>query len=973
MVLILFAALLLVCMITDGLVFSTPGHYVCAFMFGVFGYVSFLVVIGMFLGGVRLVTGRKLFKTGRRFALCALVAVLAVLLINVIGLRGFAGENYGGYISAAYQRGENGVSSATAGGALFAVVGYPLVGLLGNAGAYAVIGIFIALALYFAVRSFLSPAPKAAVRREKRRAEPQGLEFKDYPVSGAVPEPEPKAPALYVGVDDFELRTKREQAAAEKKSDVFKILYPDKAKENSQGAALGYSVNTANAAPEDDLKKKIEYIKTPTTIDLKTYNFDPLGKGAGAAKDTAGGYTRVSEPVKPAEGTAERPPMFEHDDTDYTEDESGKRGEAYGRYTEIEEEDAEETPAPPPILSFGRKAKEPEPPREEPRRAERILPVEPVAEPKREERRIDPVESFPRERQSVAEETPLIGRERSRSLFDEESEKPAETNVPAFNEEEFTRSRRGADFIKEEEVPAEEPPVPPRGRIAPPTEEPKADTGFHPPINVKYNRPPMDLFKVYRQDPNAPQEDYVERSHVIERTLSEFGIDAQVVNYVHGPTVTRYELNLPAGVPVKKIPNHADDIAMRLESENGVRIEAPIPGKNLVGIEVPNRVKTTVGLRDILESDNFQKSKAGALTFALGKNLVGEAVTDNLAKGPHYLVAGATGMGKSVCLNSMIVSMISKYSPEELRLILVDPKQVEFTVYNHLPHLMIDEIITNAQKAIATLQWAVEEMESRYTLFRENEVRDIDEYNETVASDTVAKIPKLVIIVDEVADLMQYNKRDLEAKIMSLSAKARAAGIHLVLATQRPSVDVITGVIKANLPSRIAFRVSNATDSLTILNEGGAEKLLGNGDMLYRNAQMQKCDRIQGSFISMPEVKAVVNYIKENNEAYFNDAAAKAIEDSIKPQEDSSSDEDGGVSERSVSDDKLFVEALRFVITSKSASISMLQRRFSVGYSKAGSLIDQMDRLGYISPFDGSRARQVLISKEEFEEKYGAL
>ena len=974
MVLILFAALLLVCMITDGLVFSTPGHYVCVFMFGVFGYVSFLVVIGMFLGGVRLVTGRKLFKTGRRFALCALVAVLAVLLVNVIGLRGFAGENYGGYISAAYQRGENGVSSATAGGALFAVVGYPLVGLLGNAGAYAVIGIFIALALYFAVRSFLSPAPKAAVRREKRRAEPQGLEFKDYPVSGAVPEPEPKAPALYVGVDDFELRTKREQAAAEKKSDVFKILYPDKAKENSQGAALGYSVNTANAAPEDDLKKKIEYIKTPTTIDLKTYNFDPLGKGTGAAKDTAGGYTRVSEPVKPAEGAAERPPMFEHDDTDYTEDESGKRGGGvrplYGDRGRGRGRNAR-------AASHSVFRQEGEGTRTAPRRApprgtHSARRARRGAEKRRAENRSRGI--FPaRTAERCGNETPLIGRERSRSLFDEESEKPAETNVPAFNEEDFTRSRRGADFIKEEEVSAEEPPVPPRGRIAPPAEEPKADTGFHRPINVKYNRPPMDLFKVYRQDPNAPQEDYVERSHVIERTLSEFGIDAQVVNYVHGPTVTRYELNLPAGVPVKKIPNHADDIAMRLESENGVRIEAPIPGKNLVGIEVPNRVKTTVGLRDILESDNFQKSKAGALTFALGKNLVGEAVTDNLAKGPHYLVAGATGMGKSVCLNSMIVSMISKYSPEELRLILVDPKQVEFTVYNHLPHLMIDEIITNAQKAIATLQWAVEEMESRYTLFRENEVRDIDEYNETVASDTVAKIPKLVIIVDEVADLMQYNKRDLEAKIMSLSAKARAAGIHLVLATQRPSVDVITGVIKANLPSRIAFRVSNATDWLTILNEGGAEKLLGNGDMLYRNAQMQKCDRIQGSFISMPEVKAVVNYIKENNEAYFNDAAAKAIEDSIKPQEDSSSDEDGGVSERSVSDDKLFVEALRFVITSKSASISMLQRRFSVGYSKAGSLIDQMDRLGYISPFDGSRARQVLISKEEFEEKYGAL
>ena len=432
------------------------------------------------------------------------------------------------------------------------------------------------------------------------------------------------------------------------------------------------------------------------------------------------------------------------------------------------------------------------------------------------------------------------------------------------------------------------------------------------------------------------------------------------------------QLSLPAGVPVKKVPNHADDIAMRLESENGVRIEAPIPGKNLVGVEVPNRVKTTVGLRDILESETFKKDKPGALTFALGKNLVGEAVTETLAKGPHYLVAGSTGMGKSVCLNSMIISLITKYSPEELRLILVDPKQVEFNDYEHLPHLMIDEIITNAQKAIATLQWAVDEMEARYAKFRESGVRDINEYNENVADDTVPKVPKVVIIVDEVSDLMQYNRRDLEAKILSLSQKARAAGIHLVLATQRPSVDVITGVIKANLPSRIAFRVSNAADSGTILGESGAEKLLGNGDMLYKNAQMPKCERVQGAYISSSEVKSIVAYIKENNESYFNDAAAKAIEESIRPKE-SESEEDDAVTERNVSDDKLFVEALRHVITTGSASISMLQRRFSVGYSKAGSLVDQMDRLGYISPFDGSRARQVLITKEEFEEKYGEL
>lgn len=273
------------------------------------------------------------------------------------------------------------------------------------------------------------------------------------------------------------------------------------------------------------------------------------------------------------------------------------------------------------------------------------------------------------------------------------------------------------------------------------------------------------------------------------------------------------------------------------------------------------------------------------------------------------------------------------------------------------------------------MQWAVDEMEARYTKFRENEVRGIDEYNEEIASSTVPRIPKLVIIVDEVSDLMQYNKRDLEAKILSLSQKARAAGIHLVLATQRPSVDVITGVIKTNLPSRIAFRVSNAIDSGTILSEGGAEKLLGNGDMLYRNAQMPKCERIQGSFISMSEVKSVVGYIKEHNEAYFNDKAAAEIENAIKPQvtEPAGGDDGGEVSERNLGEDKLFIEALRHVINSGSASISMLQRRFSVGYSKAGALVDQMDRMGYVSPFDGSRARQVLITKEEFEQKYGEL
>lgn len=961
MVLILFATLLLVCMLTGEAVFSTPGQYVCAFMFGTFGYAAFAVIAGMYTGGIRLVTGKKIYRAGKKSALCLVSAALILLLINTIMLRAYAGEGYGGYLAGAYEAGANGIAGATAGGALFALAGYLFAGLLGNAGAYAVEGIFTALALYFTVRAFLPDTKKATKRESAGARKEYGLEYKDYPVEDAVPDPEPKKPELYVGVDNFELKTKKQQAAAERKPDAFKILYPDKAKEESMAntPSLGYSVNTPISA-EDDYKKKIEYIKTPTTIDLKAYPFTTSAKSAG--KDD-GGYTRISEPVKPTEKkAAELPPMFEHDDTSYTEDESGKRGAQYERYSEISEVETEEVAARP-IEVFGRRA----------------------------------AENAPEEKEAPARDAG-----RTRSIFGEE--KLAETNVPEFGDtrrdeesaapaESFS-VRGGRRSLAEEQEPMGERKIAERGRtenaisagddVLPPSratahaftpqkEEEKAEEeGFNPPVGVKYNRPPLDLFKTYRQDPNAPQEDYEERSRIIERTLSEFGIDAQVVNYVHGPTVTRYELSLPAGVPVKKVPNHADDIAMRLESATGIRIEAPIPGKNLVGVEVPNKVKTTVGLRDILESDSFRKDKPGALTFALGKNLVGEAVTENLAKGPHYLVAGSTGMGKSVCLNSMIISLITKYSPEELRLILVDPKQVEFNDYEHLPHLMIDEIITNAQKAIATLQWAVDEMESRYAKFRENGVRDINEYNESVANETIPKVPKVVIIVDEVSDLMQYNRRDLEAKILSLSQKARAAGIHLVLATQRPSVDVITGVIKANLPSRIAFRVSNAADSATILSESGAEKLLGNGDMLYKNAQMPKCERVQGSYISSSEVKGVVAYIKEHNECYFNTAAAKAIEESICPKENEAAEEET-VSERGISEDKLFIDALRYVITAGSASISMLQRRFSVGYSKAGSLVDQMDRMGYISPFDGARARQVLITKEQFEEKYGAL
>ena len=482
--------------------------------------------------------------------------------------------------------------------------------------------------------------------------------------------------------------------------------------------------------------------------------------------------------------------------------------------------------------------------------------------------------------------------------------------------------------------------------------------------------------ETYAPPADAPKENHDERIEIIRRVLEDFHISVEPQGYIQGPTVTRYEVKMPAGIPVKKVLQYDDDLKMRLQSKAGVRIEAPIPGKDGVGIEVANKIKVTVGLKEVIEGASGQKNKPGSLIFALGKDIVGKSITDNLAKGPHYLVAGATGSGKSVCLNVMIISMLMRYSPEELRLILIDPKRVGFKKYEHLPHLMIDEIVTEPQKAAAVLQWAYKEMERRYDAFEKVEgglVSDIESYNEIVANDKVAKMPRIVIVVDELADLMETCKKDMETGIKLLAQKARAAGIHLVLATQRPSVDVVTGTIKANLPSRIALKVMNYQDSATILSEGGAEKLLGNGDMLYKNSGMSEPERYQGAWISDREISNIVTYIKEKNAAYYDDDLKEFLDKSLRPKQDESAAGLSGDEEDNDGIDDFFLKALWLAVTSNSVSISQLQRRFQIGYARAGGLVDKMERLGFVSGNEGSKARRVLITREEFENRFGSM
>ena len=446
----------------------------------------------------------------------------------------------------------------------------------------------------------------------------------------------------------------------------------------------------------------------------------------------------------------------------------------------------------------------------------------------------------------------------------------------------------------------------------------------------------------------------------LQKTLYSFGVSAKVENVSVGPAITRYELKPAEGVRVSKIANLADDIALNLAAET-IRIEAPIPGKQAVGIEIPNKENEIVHLRDIIDCSKFIEHKS-KLAFALGKDVAGEEVVTDIAKMPHVLIAGATGSGKSVCINTLIASIIYKAKPSEVKLVMVDPKVVELSVYNGIPHLLIP-VVTDPKKAAGALAWAVQEMENRYSLFASKNVRDIKGYNEELDKEgSTEKLPQIVIIIDELADLMMVSSKEVEDSICRLAQKARAAGMHLVIATQRPSVDVITGIIKANIPSRISFAVSSQVDSRTILDMAGAEKLLGKGDMLFYPAGAAKPTRVQGAFISDKEVEKVVDFVKANGEATYNDDILEQIEKA------NSTDKEIEEQENDDDTDPLLMEAIEVVVETGQASKSFIQRRFKVGYARAGRIIDQMEERGIISGFQGSKPREVLMSKERWQE-----
>ena len=538
------------------------------------------------------------------------------------------------------------------------------------------------------------------------------------------------------------------------------------------------------------------------------------------------------------------------------------------------------------------------------------------------------------------------------------SEREIEDNISAVTEKFLSRIKNVGNSAGNEE------------KAVPDEELEKSETMVSASGEDNYEFPSIELLN----KPPVPKDEDISaelntNGRTLVDTLQSFNVQTKIVDISRGPAVTRYELQPASGVKISKITTLADDIALNLAAA-GVRIEAPIPGKAAVGVEIPNKVVSMVGMRELISSSVFKSSKS-KLTVVLGKDISGEVTVADLAKMPHLLIAGSTGSGKSVCINSFIISILYNAKPSEVRLLMIDPKVVELGIYNGIPHLLVP-VVTDARKAAGALGWAVNEMTKRYKIFADNNVRDIYSYNEFVEqevsksaekAETLEKMPQIVIVIDELSDLMMAAPNEVEDYICRLAQMARAAGMHLVIATQRPSVDVITGIIKANIPSRIALAVSSQIDSRTILDMSGAEKLLGRGDMLFSPAGSSKPTRVQGCYVTDKEIEKVIKYVKSSQQSDYDNNIAKEIEKNSSRENFKTSDD-----KSEVKVDPVMKEAIKCVVEAGQASTSFLQRRLRVGYARAGRLIDEMEQMGIVGPHEGSKPRQVLINYQQFLE-----
>lgn len=1013
----LFSLLALLILFTNSLVFGEViGGTIHAFLTGVFGYMAYPVLLGALYLSVTSLIGKRFVKNRRAGTYIALTVIFIALLVHTAITYSWAKE---GYLAKCFEAGEA-FPAATAAGWLGGLLVYALSSITTDVGS---IVIFSLLILFFGYLSYISikkSNPQKQQTEQKAEAKNAPVEIPLSSVSKPEEQPMPApAPVAQNAYAYSEVTTPQRPAFTLSDEMAQAENAPQEPKRESTAfSPFGFgrdTVETENDTVRNTYENSREFLfgSTPAENYKRNLIFDPNARvnqrpsvDPSANPSVSVGFTpSYSESYQASVNEGSDRPLKIVSDGNYT-------GEPYTQEIAPAEtieplRPIEEPPVTPqPTLSY--------PTYEEPKeeeetyytdretvREEELMPTRdgeysrhdymdlfspanPNVFGNDEAGRAMAEETFSRRTEEEPETERTFSREDELSVFDrnpEPLEERGRNAIDIFDEEEtveedpytlrdsYDEPQRGG-FETEREVRRFVEPAPIEEKREPVRLQPEPTPPPPPKPRVirPYVRVPLDDFDCRDVEPTQNHEEVEETKANIIATLEEFKVTgAAIASVTFGPTVTRYNVTIPRNISPRKVVALDQPIALSLHS-NGVNIY-PNYEDGVVSIEVPNKDRQFVQLGCMLAGDTFVNAKSSSIMFTMGKDAGNRKVYGDISKMIHLLVAGSSGSGKSVFLGSLIISLIYKYSPEELRLILIDPKKTEFVLYNDLPHLMINEIITDANKAVQSLNWAIGEMNRRYGLFEKMSragtyVVNLDQYNSHV--EKAERLPKIVIIIDELADLMLAAKKDIEDRIQNLTQKARAAGIHLVVATQRPSTDVITGVIKSNLPTRIAFAVATDVDSRVILDQTGAQKLLGKGDFLYTMQGINTPVRVQSAFISSEDSQRVVNFIKANNEAYYDEEATAFINNSRSGNE-------GGSMGRGDEIEPVYIDALRYVILSNSASISLIQRKCSIGYNKAGKIVEWMEDMGYISSFDGAKARKVLITKEEFESKYGSL
>lgn len=1039
MTLILFSAIVLLMLFSGSSIFAGLGSAICTFMYGTFGYGSILITLLLGYFGEWLVFEKKI-KLPIKYVLLSSLAVIALfLLFQTVSTRGYELTTFGQYLSDCYYNAELGFSGYTVGGVICGIVVFPIAKGMGLVVAYVVFAVLALACTFFAAYFIVKSVREKNDNRRRDMAEQMvessaALTDVESPIKTQSVNITP-VDHLYVETERGEIiNTKapvtnfaantvdynQPQDTFSQQEHAKKILF-----EKGEFAAESYKRNLifsddsyfknpvttkddylssfsnerkqksytesyqdeVSARTEPPIPSSYIYSEKPVErIDELTDSTPTVPFGISNETSYTENYTHREQPVPPPEVPYQKP--AENYSSNYSNDEhiqtpsnsfSEPTESVNNLPNEINNFNEEVSPLPERAVGFYDSGVNDSVEKDN----------EPPAMPERESGAIDIPERGIRSNANLfdddAEDDPFSDILRTDRSSDVNSLNRGESGLRSdnlnLNENRENRSivppanpispipsardlRGGVNSVSQNTPTSQSAP-----QSTPTPEEPKPKH-----VWKKYVAPEMNLLRDYPENNNVNTTEIEDNKRAIIETFANLKIETEIPNVTIGPAVTRYDVAIKDMTNINRSLKYRDNVAMALRKKN---VTAYLNfSKRALSIEVPNNKRTVVGLKTMLASSTFINSKNGALVFGLGKNVDGDVMCPDITKMPHLLVAGTTGSGKSICLSSLIISLLYKYGPEELRLILVDPKQVEFISYDKLPHLMINEIIFDVNKAIKALNWAITEMERRYTLFKDmteagTATKNLDEYNAHLPKDA-EKLPKIVIVLDEFGDLMLQAKKDIEGRIIKLVQKARACGIHLILATQRPSVDCITGLIKSNLPTRIGFKVNSFDDSRTIFDIGGAEKLLGRGDMYFRSADNPELMRLQGCFIDTDEVQAVTDFIKSHNESYFDQSVYDYI-NKVEEEPANAPSFGDGLEEVNTKIDDTFIKALKYCVNSNQASVSMIQRRFPVGYLKACKIIDWMENMNYITQSEGSKPRKVLLSKDEFSNTYGDI